>query len=340
MRHQEHRRRPRALPILTIFAALCAGMLLNGSASAGSTATPQSNSAPTVSGKAQEGHRLTASNGNWSNSPTSFAYQWQQCDSTGAGCNAISGATSKTYTAASGDVDKTLRVQVTASNSDGSAPATSQPTNVVSSAKAPVNTAPPTISGTPKVGEQLTAQTGTWTGGVASYSYQWQRCDSNGASCAAVTDATAKGYGVRTADSGNTLRVVVTATNLSGSTNATSGQTSLVGGITPITIRHNHAPTIRFVSLRRSGARVYARFSVCDDSTKNVTVVEHDVLTGRLGYTRRFAVAPAPCGTHARSWMLIPRFRHAGRFTSSLRAVDKSGASSQTVSRTLHFTGV
>jgi hypothetical protein len=340
MTSNEHRRCPRAVPILSIFAASCAAMLLNGSASARTSATPQSNTAPTVSGQPREGHRLTTSNGNWSNSPTSFAYQWQQCDSSGAGCTAISGATSKTYIAASGDADKTLRAQVTASNSDGSAAATSQPTAVVSSAKAPVNTAAPTISGTPKAGEQLTAQPGTWTGGITSFSYQWQRCDSNGASCSAVTDATGKTYGVRSVDSGNTLRVVVTATNLTGSTNTTSSQTSLVSGITPITIKHNHAPTIGFISLRRSGARVYARFSVCDDSTKNVTVVEHDVLTGRIGYTRRFAVAPVPCGTHARSWMLIPRFRHAGRFTASLRAVDKSGASSRTVSRTLHISGV
>ncbi len=340
MRHHVHRRRRRAVPILATVAAFSAAMLLNGSASARSSATPQSNSAPSVSGQAREGHRLTALNGNWSNSPTSFAYQWQQCDSTGAGCSTISGATSKSYTAASADVDKTLRVEVTGSNSDGSASATSQQTAVISSAKAPVNTAAPTISGTPKVGEQLTAQPGTWTGGVSAFSYQWQRCDSHGASCSAVTDATAKAYGLQSIDTGNTLRVVVTATNISGSTNVSSSQTSLVGGITPVTVRHNHAPTISFVSLRRSGSRVYARFSVCDDSTKTVTVVEHDVLTGRLGYTRHLAVAPVPCGTHARNWMLIPRFRHAGRFTASLRAVDKSGASSRTVSRTLRFTGV
>ena len=76
---------------------------------------------------------------------------------------------------------------------------------------------------------------------------------------------------------------------------------------------------------------------MCDDSPKLVTVIERDVMPGRLGYVRRFAVAPVPCGTHARSWMLIPRFRHAGRFTSTLRAVDKSGASSRTVSRTIYF---
>jgi hypothetical protein len=38
--------------------------------------------------------------------------------------------------------------------------------------------------------------------------------------------------------------------------------------------------------------------------------------------------------------MLIPRLRHGGRFTASLRAVDKSGASSRTVFRTLKFRAV
>ena len=76
---------------------------------------------------------------------------------------------------------------------------------------------------------------------------------------------------------------------------------------------------------------------MCDDSRKNVTVIERDVMPGRLGYVRRFSVAPVPCGTHARSWVLIPRFHHVGRFTSTLRAVDKSGKSSRTVSRSLFF---
>ena len=76
---------------------------------------------------------------------------------------------------------------------------------------------------------------------------------------------------------------------------------------------------------------------MCDDSRKNVTVIERDVMPGRLGYARRFSVTPVPCGTHARSWVLIPRFNHVGRFTSTLRAVDKSGKSSRTVSRSLFF---
>jgi hypothetical protein len=71
-----------------------------------------------------------------------------------------------------------------------------------------------------------------------------------------------------------------------------------------------------------------------------VTVVERDIMPNRLGYVRRFAVTPRPCGaTQSRNWVLIPRFRHVGRFTSSLHAVDKSGASSRTVSRSIFLHG-
>jgi hypothetical protein len=309
------------------------------SATARVTVAPQNNAVPVVSGQAQEGKTLTTSNGTWSNSPTSFAYQWQACDNGGNNCSNITGATQKTYTVAAGDADKTLRVQVTATNADGSTSATSKVSDVVSSKGGPTNTATPTISGTPKVGEELDATTGTWTGGVRSFSYQWQRCDAQGGACVSVQDATAKSYGVRSADVGNTLRVVVTATNLSGNTNAVSSPTTLIATNVPApapTPRLNKAPTIRFIGLKRVGHRIYARFAVCDDSAKNVTVVARDSMPGRLGYVRRFSVAPCS-GTQSRNWMLIPRFQHQGRFTTTLRAVDKSGKSSRTVGRSLFF---
>ena len=334
MRFSTRRRLRRATALLSLLAAA----VLTQAATA---AAPQSNSSPTISGQPREGRTLTANNGSWANSPASFAYQWQQCDSSGANCNAISGATSKTYRVASGDVDHTLKVAVTATNTDGSNTATSAATDVISSGNGPVSTAAPQVSGTAKVGEQLSASTGTWTGGARSYAYQWQRCDANGSSCQSVDGATARVYGVRSADVGNTLRVVVTATNLSGTTNATSGATGLVQSdqAPPPVVHRNHAPTINYVGLRRVGARIYARFRLCDDAAKPVTVIERDLMRGRLGYTRRFSVMPVPCGTHGRSWHLIGRFHHVGRFTSTLRAVDKSGASSRTVSRSLFFHG-
>ena len=302
---------------------------------------PQNTSLPTISGTAREESTLTANNGNWSNTPTSFTYQWQRCDSGGASCTAITGATEKTYKVATADVEKRLRVVVTAVNADGQTPATSPPSLLVSSAKGPVNTAAPTISGTAQVGEELSTTTGTWTGGVQSYSYQWQRCDAAGASCGAITDATARVYGVRTIDTGNTLRVVVTAKNASGSTNVTSGPSPVVaaagggGGGGVVVPGTNKAPTITFVSLKRVGPRVYVRFRTCDDGTSNIVLIGRDTKVGVLPATHRFSLPPS-CGVRSRNWVLPGRFRH-GRYVATLRAVDRSGKTSRTVSRSLTF---
>jgi Glycosyl hydrolase family 26/Ig domain of plant-specific actin-binding protein len=99
-----------------------------------STATvspPSNTSLPTISGTATVGQTLTASTGTWSGSPTSYAYQWKHCDSSGASCGNISGATSASYGLTSSDAGYTMRVTVTASNSGGSASTTSTQTAAV-----------------------------------------------------------------------------------------------------------------------------------------------------------------------------------------------------------------
>ncbi len=75
---------------------------------------------PRSRGTAQQGDTLTTTNGSWTGSPTSYAYQWQDCNTSGASCSTISGATSSSYTLASGDVGHTIRVAVTATNAGGS----------------------------------------------------------------------------------------------------------------------------------------------------------------------------------------------------------------------------
>lgn len=93
----------------------------------------------------------------------------------------------------------------------------------------PVNTAPPGISGTPQAGSTLTASPGTWTGTQPiTYAYQWQRCDTSGSACAPISGAGSASYPVTTGDVGSTLRVTVTATNGTGSANATSAATTVV----------------------------------------------------------------------------------------------------------------
>src|SRR5205823_4090698 len=147
----------------------------------------------------------------------------------------IAGATSQTYVPVAADVGHTLRVQETASNAGGSSsPATSAQTAVVAP-PAPGNTTPPTLSGTAQQGQTLTEAHGSWTNSPTSFAYQWQRCNSDGTSCVAISGATNQTYVLVAEDVGHTLRVQETASNAGGSSSpATSAQTAVVVPPVPV----------------------------------------------------------------------------------------------------------
>jgi len=313
------------LPVAAVAAATLTAM-----AGAATTVAPVNTTAPTVSGTAKVGQTLTAGDGTWSNTPTSYAYQWLRCNGGGNSCVNVANGTQKTYTLVGVDAGNTMRVRVTATNTDGSASAQSDQTASVEPAgatAAPRNTAAPTISGTAKVGQTLTAENGTWTGEPTSYAYAWQECDADVAACVTIIGATGKTYRVQANDLGLRLRVRVTARNASGSRRANSAITAIVQPAVRIT---NGRPTIRIVSIRFSGPTVYARFRVCDDSYKNLTILATDSRPGVASYTRRFTtlVAPKPCGVYTRHWTPVARFRGPGRYTVTLKARDKSGLTS------------
>src|SRR5205807_2324734 len=147
---------------------------------------------PTITGTAQQGQTLTETHGEWTNSPTSFAYQWQQCDGSGSNCTAISGATGQTYAPVAGDVGRPLKVAETASNAGGSSsPASSSATAVVLP-PSPTLYRSPTITGTAQQGQTLTEVHGEWTSSPTGFAYQWQQCDGSGLNCKAIAGATSQ----------------------------------------------------------------------------------------------------------------------------------------------------
>jgi hypothetical protein len=304
-------------------------------AATAAAAAPANTAPPSITGTPTVGQTLTASDGTWSNNPTSFAYQWLRCNGGGNSCADVANGTQKTYTLVGADAGHTMRVRVTATNADGSTSTQSAQTATVAAATssaAPKNTAPPTISGTAKVGQLLTADPGTWSGNPTSYAYQWQRCDADVAICSNIVGATSQTYRLQNGELGYRLRVVVTARNAKGSASTSSALTAVVAPLVTIT---NHRPTVTILRVQFTGSTVYATFRICDDSLKNLSIAETDSRPGKLSYTRRFAtlVPPKPCGVYSRHWLPVARFRGPGRYTLTLRATDKSGLTSLPVRR-------
>jgi hypothetical protein len=314
-----------------LWAALA--LLVVGAATAAQTAPPVNIDPPTITGTPRVGEALTAQNGTWENAPTTFRYRWLRCNALGNSCVLLA-ANGRTYRVGEADVGRTLRVRVTAVNADGATNARSEQTDVVTPNAPPLtNTSRPTITGEARVGQELAANEGTWSGNPTSFGFQWQRCDVDSLTCANVVGATGRTYGVRLADLGFRLRVEVTARADNRSGTATSNATPIVVPTTPIT---NRRPTLRIISVRFTGARVYARFRVCDDVQRNLAILVTETRPGVRSANRRFAtrVPPRPCGAYTRNWLPAQRFRGPGRYTITLRARDTSGLTSFPARRT------
>jgi hypothetical protein len=91
-------------------------------------------------------------------------------------------------------------------------------------------------------GQTLTATEGTWTGTEPiTYAFQWELCNSAGASCAAISGAQSSSFVIPNGDAGHTLRVDVTAKNVAGSVEKASAVTGEVLGVGP---KDTELPTV------------------------------------------------------------------------------------------------
>jgi hypothetical protein len=108
----------------------------------------------------------------------------------------------------------------------------------------PKNKVLPSIGGTPlQQYTTLNAKKGEWTGGGLTYSYQWQRCETE---CTNIAGGVAKvsTYSLQYADIGTHVRVIVTAKNNKGSAEADSAQYPSTGTVAPAQPKNISAPVV------------------------------------------------------------------------------------------------
>jgi hypothetical protein len=194
--------------------------------------TPGNTTQPGVTGTPAVSHTLTSSTGSWNGAPTGYSFQWQRCSASGTNCANIAGATGSTYTLTSADGGLSVRSTVSATNVNGASPYAGSPVDVI--VPVPAATAAPEVSGLAGVGKHLFTTDGSWDTS-ATFAYQWQRCAADGSACVPIAGATAATYALVAADAGHVLKAVVAATNVAGTTSATSAGSHKVVAVPRLT---------------------------------------------------------------------------------------------------------
>ena len=190
--------------------------------------------APAISGTVQVGETLTVNTSRISDADgldnVAYSYQWLSSRDT-----EILGATNDSYALVSDDEGKALKVKVSfKDDADNDETLTSAATAAVEPEPQPDSpaTGQPTISGTARVGEMLTAD----TSGIAdddglvnaTYSYQWLGDDTD------IAGATSSTYTLLAGDEGQTIKVRVVVTDDEGNeTTLTSTATAAVAAPQP-----------------------------------------------------------------------------------------------------------
>jgi hypothetical protein len=212
--------------------------MLAGASGAATNIAPSNTEEPSITGTPRVGQVLRTTRGTWTGTgQIRYVYRWFRCDGAGkpdaSDCTQIANAKNASYSLREADAGFRIRSQVTATNDDGSATATSDATAVITAAK-PFNTTEPSISGTAVVGNVLKANRGQWGGdNPITYSFVWLRCSDQGENCSEIQGENDPEYEIRDSDTGRTIRVRVIARNDRGSTSAISNSTGVVGSNQP-----------------------------------------------------------------------------------------------------------
>jgi len=208
--------------VVTITSSTGAGTAY--SAATRKVGSPYNTVAPAVTGTVRVGSTQTTTNGTWSNTPTSYTYQWQTSSNGILWTNVAESSTASTFIPTFAQANLQLRVTISAVNAVDTATVTS---NVVSGFLPPEATVIPTISGTTTVGQTLTATSGTWPQTSSGYVYQWQR-STDGVSWSSISSATSSTYVLVSGDAGYVIRVQVSLSTNAGTSVAYSLATASI----------------------------------------------------------------------------------------------------------------
>jgi hypothetical protein len=194
-------------------------------------------------------------------------------------------------------------------------------------AVAPQSTAAPSISGTPTVGQTLSASPGAWSGTTPiSVAYQWTRCDSSGGNCGQISNATGNTYTAQSADVGSTLRVVAVASNSVGSSSATSSASGVVSSATSTTPAFSVSETIKDGSTLSNSVSWMAT-----PSDISLTKQVDFYLDGTLTHTETGSPYGAPCDTCSFDTNTLSNGSH----TFKVVATETDGVTTGTASATV-----
>ena len=171
------------------------------------------------------GATLTASTGTWTSIPavSSYAYQWQRTLDNGTTWSTLVGETRSTYRVIATDYAFKLRVQVTATNANGSRTAVSVATSAVAET---YNIQIPIVRGTLVSGQLLEVTDGTWSSDYPlTFRYQWLRGG------IAISGQISPSYTLTNTDIGTDISVTVIANSSLGSVSSNSTVRSSVAAV-------------------------------------------------------------------------------------------------------------